>query len=179
MPDMTSETPSGGENLIPADLLEELCRLFPEGSIEIHWAGEADEEYHYLREGEICLTAKSPGGEKLFLDLTDEFTLSFGAFHAHYAPDVSEYREMLADLRQILENKVCSGALYWFSGGEKKWLGSTLVSRQELSRPVKEVISFVLRQKEFRQKLREHGGEARFSFWDPADDLVAEIPRQR
>lgn len=157
----------------PIEQLEALRELLRDIPFEVHYPGDSDQEYTYLREGAACVTVLDPyQDKKLFIDLGEEFTLTYGTFHCHYDPE--DYEELVSDILGILQNDICSATLY--CGEEREWLGSTCVTREDLSRPVEEVFRFVLKSLEFRRKLRDFGGEARFCFWDPADDRVVEIP---
>lgn len=68
---------------------EELCDLLSGYSYEIHQKDEG--EYHYLEEDDICITVQNTDGSKvMYLDLEEEFTLSFGAFHEHFFLCISD-----------------------------------------------------------------------------------------
>lgn len=162
--------------LDPVGQLDELKTFLADVPFEIHRAGDPDEEYCYLEENNVCITVLNPYQDKeLFLDLSGEFTLSYTAFHCHYAPDLQGYKEMLSDLQGILQNEICAAIISY--GTEKKWLGSISITKSECARPVKEIFSFVFKQAEFRQNLKVHGGQVQFQFWNPADDRTIELPK--
>ncbi len=163
------------EDIRPAERTEELLALLGDVPFEVHHAGDSDEEYAYLTEDNVCITVLDPHQDKkLFIDLDDEFTLTFDAFHCHYDPE-DGYEEFVSDIRGILQNDICAATLYY--GEEHKWLGSTCIAKADISRPIKEVFRFILKISEFKKQLRDHGGEARFCFWDPVDDRMIDIPR--
>lgn len=164
------------EDIRPAERTEELLALLGDVPFEIHCAGDSDGEYAYLREGEVCVTVLDPyQDKKLFIDLTEEFTLTYSTFHCHYDPD--SYEELVLDIRGILQNDICAATLYCGEGHE--WLGSTCVTKADISQPIGEVFRFILQSKDLRAKLKGHGGEAQFRFWDPADDCVVKILREQ
>lgn len=164
--------------LEPVCKLDELQMLLKGNDFEIHRAGDSSPEYSYLKEGCMCIAVQNPFQDTvMFIDLSEEFTLTYGAFHSHYAPYSEDYKEMLLGIQEILENKICSAALYYHYSGERKWLGSLCIAKEELSRPIGEIFSFVLHQAENKRNLAQYGGEAQFRFWNPADDRVVEIPK--
>lgn len=162
----------------PADLLEELQKILCQTVYEVHRVGDGSEEYQYLTEGDVCITIHNPyQDKKLYIDLTEEFTLTYSGFHCHYEPELTEYQELLSDVQGILNNEICSAVLYYIDQG-KRWLGSTCSSKAELSRPVKDIFYFVYQQAEFRKKLKEYGGKAEFCFWNPQEDFSIDIPKR-
>lgn len=44
----------------PVEKLDDLCALLADQQIEVHKAPDADLEYHYLREGYVCVTVLNP-----------------------------------------------------------------------------------------------------------------------
>ena len=160
----------------PVDKLPELQFLLSETKFEFHREGDEDEEYQYLKKGDVCITVQNPyQSAPMFIDLNDEFTLTYGAYHDHYYPDLQGYEEMVSNMQGILKNEICLAALYY--GSEKRWLGSTGIAKSQLMRPVKEIFDFVWKQSEFRKNLKDYGGEAQFCFWNPVDDRIIKIPK--
>lgn len=159
----------------PTEKLDELCALLADQQIEVHKAPDADPEYAYLDEGCVCITVLNPYSDsKMFIDLDDEFTLTYGAYHSHFFADTGEFEEMIKEMQGFLKNETCSASLYY--GTDKKWLGSTVISKDDISKPFKEVFSFVLKAKEFKSKLKSNGGEIQYIFWNPADNRTIQIP---
>ena len=74
----------------------------------------------------LCITILNPYSEnKMYIDLEEEFTLSYGAYHEHFYPDRDGYNEMVKTINGILDNELCSATMY--SGQPLKWLGSTAI----------------------------------------------------
>lgn len=130
---------------------------------------------HYLGECYVCITILNPYSDsKMFIDLEDEFTLTYGAYHSHFFADTGEYEEMVKEIQGLLKNEICSAALYY--GTDKKWLGSTSIPKDDINKPFKEIFSFVMKKKEFKSKLRSYGGEVQYIFWNPSDNRTIQIP---
>lgn len=158
----------------PIEKLDELCALLANQQIEVHKAPDADPEYHYLGEGCVCITVLNPYSDsKIFIDLDDEFTLSYGAYHSHFFADTGQYEEMIKVIHGLLKNEICSASIYY--GTDKKWLGSTITQRDNVNKPFKEIFSFVLKEKTFKRKLRLYGGEVQYTFWNPSDNRAIQI----
>lgn len=160
----------------PVDQVNELCNIFKGYHWEIHKAG--DQDYEYLEADSLCITVLNPYSDfKMYIDLDEEFTLSYHAFHSHYSPWLGEYNDMLKTLRGFLNNEICSASLY--HGESRKWLASACISREEsLNSSVRETFSFVYKTPEFKKKLDSGGGQVHYSFWNPVDDKVIEIDRK-
>lgn len=159
----------------PVEKLVELCTLLADQQIEVHKAPDADPEYHYLGEGYVCITILNPYSDsKMFIDLEDEFTLTYGAYHSHFFADTGEYEEMVKEMQGLLKNEICSASLYY--GTDKKWLGSTSIQKDDINKPFNEIFSFVMKKKEFKSKLRSYGGEVQYIFWNPSDNRTIQIP---
>ncbi|WP_238727465.1 hypothetical protein [Diplocloster modestus] len=106
------------------DKLQELCDLLSNYKYELHYRDNC--EYEYLEEGSVCITILNPYSEnKMYIDLEEEFTLSYGAYHEHFYPDRDGYNEMVKTINGILDNELCSATMY--SGQPLKWLGSTAI----------------------------------------------------
>ena len=100
----------------------------------------------------------------MYIDREEEFTLSYGAYHEHYYPNSTDYKEMVQTIKGILDNELCSATMY--SGEPLKWLGSTTITKAESrERPLKDVFSFILKIKEFKIRLNTDGGEIYYNFW--------------
>lgn len=113
----------------------------------------------------------------MYIDLEEEFTLSYGAYHEHYYPNSTDYKEMVQTIKGILDNELCSATMY--SGEPLKWLGSTTITKAESrERPIKDVFSFILKIKEFKIRLNTDGGEIYYNFWNPSDDRVIKIAKK-
>lgn len=160
-----------------AEKLQEICDLLNHCKYEIHYRD--DGEYNYLTELDVCITIPSPySDEKMYLDLDEEFTLSWGAYHEHYSPDVSGYKNMLEMMNGILNNELCSATMYY--GETLKWLGSTFITRTESTElPVREIFSFIYKTREFKKKLDTNGGQVHYDFWNPAYNRIIKIDKKK
>ena len=162
------------------DKKEELCALLRGHSYEIHQRD--DGEYHYLGDGDICITVINADEKKdnLYLDLDEEFTLTFGAFHNHYDCSQYGYNELVADLKGILESKIAAASIYHYYGGKLNWLGSCLISAEETEcKTVRQIFQYVFNAKDFRNDLEQYGGEACYEFWDSRYDKTIKINRKQ
>lgn len=162
------------------DKKEELCELLKGFSYEIHLRD--DDEYHYLKDGDICITLKNADKDKdkLYLDLEEEFTLTFGAFHNHYDCSQNGYDELVTDLNGILQSKIGVASIYHYYDGKLNWLGSRLISIEETeSQTVKQIFQHTYHAKDFRNDLERYGGEACYIFWDSRFDKTIKIEQKR
>ena len=162
------------------DKKEELCELLNGCSYEIHQ--KDDGEYHYLKDGDICITVRNSdeNKENLYLDLDEEFTLTFGAFHSHYECSQYGYEELVTDLKGIMESKIGVASIYHHYDGKLNWLGSRMISVEEAeSQTVKQIFQHTYHTKDFRKDLEQYGGEAHYEFWDSRYDQTIKIERKR
>ena len=161
------------EDITPVNKLDDLCKLLTGIKYEIHRHDEG--EYSYLDENSICITVLNPyTGKEMYIDLEEEFTITFDAYHEHYGPDSNEYELLVQFVKQLLNNEICTASLY--CGKERKWLGSTTYSRDEIqSMPIKQLFSYIYKTREFRNELTSKGGVAEFIFWDPRYNVIKVI----
>lgn len=162
------------------DKKEELCKLLKGYSYEIHQKDEG--EYHYLKNSDICITVLNADEkkEKLYLDLDEEFTLTFGAFHNHYECSQYGYDELAADLKGILESKIGIATIYHHCVEKSNWLGSCMISVEDTeSQSVKQIFQHTFHTKDFRKKLEQYGGEVYYEFWDSRYDKTIKIERKK
>lgn len=162
------------------DKKEELCALLKDQSYEIHQRD--DGEYHYLKDGDICITVINADEKKknLYLDLDEEFTLTFGSFHDHYECSQYGYNGLVADLKGILESKIAAASIYHYYGGKLNWLGSCLITAEEAEcKTVRQIFQYVFNAKDFRKDLEQYGGEACYEFWDSRYDKTIKIEQKR
>lgn len=139
-----------------------------------------DKGYEYLSEKSVCLTIENPYSENhLVIELEEqgEFTMYFSQIHNHYSPDQEEYTELIGTIFDILENRI-GCASFWY-GDEKHWLGSAWIDKTALNDPVKQVFHFVFQCKDFKNNLRNYGGQAEYEFWNPADNKTIKIEKQK
>lgn len=162
-----------GLEINPVDKLDEILSGLQNYNVEVHKSGEDNEEYKYLENGDVCITILNPYQDnKLFIDLDDEFTLTYCQCHCHYFADTDGYREVTKDIYAILKNDSCSSSLY--CGNPPKWLGSSFIQKSQIE-SVEKNFHFVLKIAEFKKKLDVQGGKAEYHFWNPIDDRIVDI----
>lgn len=170
MKDTESHAAAFDPDVEPMEKLDELCERLKEYNPTVHRPDDPDPEYNYLEPGCACVTLDNPFREwPMFIDLEGEFSLTYGNWHSHYFGSESEYQCLLKDIDNILTNRACAATL--FTGTEKKWLGSRLITKDQLERlQVQEVFEYVLKYPEFKKRLQDNGGIAEFRFWNIIDD---------
>lgn len=158
----------------PADKLQEIQTFLAEEEFRVYT--NKDKEYEYLDEGDYCITLKNSKGNPLYIDLTDEFTLSYkGYWHCHYDPDSRGYSEMLHDLRGILDNKLLVLDIY----SKERWESSSLLDFDHAA------VADVDRQisalpKEVVRRIRQDGAEIRLQFWDEdKSKIIRTVPEKK
>lgn len=144
----------------PPEKLEEIKFILKDCDYKVYTA--KDEGYNYLAEGCFCITAKSPSGVKLYVDLEEEITLTYDAWHGHYSPQEGEYREMLEDLTGILNNRLCAFSIFI----DGKWRGSQLL--QDSVKSKEEAMRYMnsFFHKKFISQMKQNGAEVRCVYWD-------------
>lgn len=156
--------PNPSENLNndidPADKLQEIQTFLTEQEFQVY-TGE-DKEYEYLDKGYYCITLRNTKGNTLYIDLTDEFTLTYkGVWHCHYDPDIRGYSEMLHDLRGLLDNKLLVLNIY----SKGRWECSALLDFELATvADIDKQISAL--PKEIVRRIKQDGAEIRLQFWD-------------
>ena len=132
--------------------------------------------YDWLYEENQCVEIpnKNPNKNlKIEFQHNGEITLIFCCFHAHYSIEDGVYEYMCQQIADILNNKSCSAVL--FCGEDKERKGSTLLKREEVQLPHKEIFSFILENPKLKNELLSKGGEARFDFWDNEFSIKFEV----
>lgn len=158
---------------------DELCEFLKDYTFSVH---EKDEgEYKYLEPPYICITIlNSRGEEEVYIDLTDEFTLSMGgAYHAHYDPDDESYQEMVSDLMDYLEGRICTAALYLHAGEKNmQWKSSTMIFAANASEKMtKQNFQWQFKDKHFRCDLKRYGGEVHYNFFEPEKNITVMLEK--
>ena len=144
----------------PADKLQEIQTFLTGQEFQVY-TGE-DKEYEYLDKGYYCITLRNTKGNTLYIDLTDEFTLTYkGVWHCHYDPDIRGYSEMLHDLRGLLDNKLPVLNIY----SKDRWECSAL-SDFELATVADIDKQISTLPKEIVRRIKQDGAEIRLQFWD-------------
>ncbi len=163
------------EDFEPIEKLGEIRALLDEADVkyEVHY--HDDGEYSYLEDGCVCVTVIDPSADRpLYIDLDDEFTISFGrAWHTHYDPDPEGFGALKDDLTRILKNEV--GVAEFFTAGEQKWVLSSIASAEDIA------TGAVLKEPWIRKCLKNYGHyqiEVSFIFWDPGLDKTAVIEKR-
>ncbi len=106
---------------------QELMELFKDFPIITHTNEE--QAYEYLGEGDVELEILQPKrGGSLFIEITGEFTLSFGDWHMHYYPDLYYFSELKKDALAIVRGEY--GMVSVLEKGQ--WRGATLL-REKIS----------------------------------------------
>lgn len=144
----------------PADKLQEIQTFLTGQEFQVY-TGE-DREYEYLDEGYYCITLRNTKGNPLYIDLTDEFTLTYKEYwHCHYDPDSRGYFEMLDDLRGLLDNKLLVLDIY----SKERWESSSLLDFDHATvADIDRQISVL--PKEIVRRIKQDGAEIRLQFWD-------------
>ena len=107
------------------------------------------------------------------------YTVCFADAHEHFdTTEEEEYHLLIQDIIDIMNNKRCSGAIFYNEGnGELHWCASRFLRADKgMNRSLKEVFSIVYELNEFREKLERHGGEVHYRFWDSSLDKNIIIP---
>lgn len=97
---------SEGNNEInfPGNRKDEVKKWFAKYDIIEHNCYEDD--YEYLAENECVLEIVSPNNfENLFIELSDEFIMTFGDWHTHYIPYENGYQYMKNDIFSLVNGE--------------------------------------------------------------------------
>ena len=151
----------------PPDKLQELLQEVNGLQTTLHTSDEA--EYAYLDAGVfsgICIEVENPtGGDALYIDLAGDFTLSFGDWQASYEAAPEEYALMLADLRNLLADRLYIVNVYC----KEEWICSLTMEGTDIRTDavVKEVREFLHTADcdEFIRLIRDKGAGIRCCFW--------------
>lgn len=163
------------EEFEPAEKLGEIRVLLNELAVkyEIHY--HDDGEYSYLEDGCVCVTVINQNADRpLFIDLDDEFTVSFGrAWHTHYDPDPEGFDALIEELTGLLKNEV--GIAEFFTVEEQKWVLSLDAAAEDIE------TGAVMKEPWIRKILKnhkQHRVEVSFLFWDPGLDKTTVIEKR-
>lgn len=116
------------------EIKKSISKLIEGLDYTIHKYGDSIDEYSYLQENELCITVKNTSGEDaIYIDLTDELTLTIGAWHTHYNYSDEDYNEMIDALKDYLECRMCVLEIYCFKAGELKWFRSKNMTVEEFN----------------------------------------------
>ncbi len=170
---MCENSPVGNNEEIeyPAHKKDELLNLLKNYEVKVF--SKADENYEYLEDGDVVLEVQNPVNKNnLGIELTDEFSLYFSGWHAHYGPFEQDFEQMKRDICDILGGK--AGA--FIMTGSKGWLGSVLC-REEISHLMdeKELVKRCWWHKETAKQLFAGGGRIDVIYWKPEDTYLFEV----
>lgn len=154
------------------EIKESILKVIEGLDFMIHECGESLDEYSYLKENEMCITVKNTFGEDaIYIDVTDELTLTFGAWHAHYDYSDEDYNEMLEVLKDYLEGRMCVLEIYRYKAGELKWFGSGNLTVEEYNlMPTKKLIKRYVDKRNW-----PINGKAIFRFFDEEKTITYEF----
>lgn len=158
----------------PIDKVDDLIDRLIEYQPIIH--SKADSGYDWLEEEDVCVKIMNPSSDnhlEILFQNNGESTIFYADNHEHYFGYDVEYKLMCELITDILCNKKCSASL--FCGKENKLLGSSYVDKNEINQSVREMFDFVLKYKEFADRLASNGGAVRFTFWDSELNYTIEI----
>ena len=152
----------------PLDKKSEICELLDNRKIkyELHTSNDEDEEYEYLENNDLCITAiNSYYDVKLYIDLEDEgeMTISFGEWHSHYYNDDESFNCFLDDLNGIFDNKKCT----YIIKSTKRQLSSTLINNTEEESYKQKIKSF---PEEFLKEIETIHGVVNLYYWNNFDN---------
>lgn len=158
------------DDVNPADKLQEIQTILTGHVFRVFT--NKDKEYEYLEEGCYCITLENVKGNPLYIDLTDEFTLTYRDWHCHYDPDQSEYEYMLKDLKGLLNNTSYVFSIY----SKNRWIGSMLLDYELASTyDIKKQVKSWVKASELIRQIRQDGAEVRFFFWDEDRNKVIHL----
>lgn len=159
----------------PLDKLGAVTDLLDELAVEYDVHRHDEGEFSYLKADEVSIKIPNPFTDRtMFIDFQDEISLFFGEeWHEHYYPCNDYFGEFLETLAGLLKNELCSAAV--FIGDDKRWGGSVLSSRVEVSQKTPEEIFCEPcpepgEVEEMKSSWAEKGAEVHFMFWDPTYD---------
>ena len=142
-----------------------LLRRWANYPLTLHTSGE--EGYDWLDPGDWAITLANPfGGDELEITGTDEFTLYFNDWHAHYFLYEQEFQVLVADAEGILDGTKC--ALVLEIGG--KWMLSRLedVPPKPAQLTREALLEGCHLSAGEKERLQKEPGTLSLRFWDPA-----------
>ena len=152
----------------------DILRLF-EG-LEVIEHTNAEEQYKDLYEDELAVDVKNPyGGEDIWLEFTDEYTLGIGGWHTHYSAYEADYRMFKSDIRAILSGEMRLAVAFT---SDNHWYGSmTLPEELKEERDGWTLLRAFNFVQEFINKFGEIGGYIKVVSWLP--ELSATYPVEK
>lgn len=148
----------------PSDRLAELLQVLSSLQTTIH-TGE-EEGYEYLEGNGVCIEADNPsGGEPLFVDLEDGFTVTLGEWEAFYEAEEEDWVLLLQELEKLLGNAMYTVVVYC----RDSWICSMTIEAAEISAgTVRTQLKEFLHSADcdaFISLIREKGAGIRCAYW--------------
>lgn len=161
----------------PIDKKNEILNIVSNYDVSVK--SHLDEGYNYLDNDSICIVVSNPHSQRnleIELEMYGEFTIYFENNHQHYAGYEDCYEQLCMDIKKLLSSEICSAAIFY---KKQEWLGSLFVDKLALRDSYEKTFEFVLKYKEFRDKIRKYGGIVHYRFWDAKYDssLVIETTK--
>lgn len=156
------------DDVEPVEKLEELTELLKEYNPQIHTC--KDEGYNYLEEDDVCITLKNQFGKEFYIDLNDEFTISYDVWHCHYSPYQGEYEMLKEELKLLLTNTGYIFSVFI----QDQWMGSMTLEEPLTSKTQvkKQIQQFLKRDKQWIRQAKAKGVEARMVYWDESNNMI-------
>ena len=161
----------------PMDKQDDLLDMLKNYQVELHTT--EDKDYDYLDEDTLCIVVQNRQTEdniEIYLENQGEFTFCFGGCHCHYSPYEDEYEEMKKEIQSILNGTTFAASMYY--GNESKWIGSTFLNFEAVNEPIKKNFDFVLKHKEFKERLYGNGGLVKYVFWNSDNNKKITIEKK-
>ena len=136
-----------------------------------------DEGYSHLYDEEVAVDIVNPhGGEDIWMEFGDEYTLGIGGWHAHYDSYEGDYRMLKDDVRAIL-----SGGMRFLVAfvNDDDWRGSQVLCGELASDDGWGALRLMKLPGEFVREFEERGGVLEVVSWLPERCLTLQIePKQ-
>lgn len=160
------------------DKLGEVCGIFDGLAVEYEVHRRDEGEFSYLDEGEVSLKIPNPYTDRtMFIDFQYEISLFFGEmWHLHFNPYEDEYVIFVGMLNGILKNE--QGIAELFAVEPPEWLASIIAAKDEINGNVTDLFFKPKGFKHCKKEVKKCGGEVRFIFWNPVDDLNIVIEKK-
>lgn len=158
----------------PIDMKHDICLLLQKLNYQYEvYTSNSRKEYDYLDGNDMCITIPNIYCEyPMYIDLEDngEFTLSYYKRHIHYLGEKIDYNRLCEDLTDILKNNKCVIII----NSNKRWLCSEL-SKTKVDKNYNYKYDIGMLPKEFRNELKEFGGNVELFYWNVKDNVSIEI----
>ena len=125
--------------------------------------------YRQEDEGYISITAENGAGDVLYIDVTDEITFGFDAYHAHYYFDEDDYEEFKGDLTDLFSGNAYSMCCY---AGDK-WIYSTF----QRGSPDREYL--IKRDIDMGYYIKKYGSvKVVCKYWESGKSVTFDLPKK-